>query len=84
MNFNFLSDLDLKVHKAYYALGEKWQNGQKILMLTRNTYFLDESLNLKKILVKTRVKGHVQAVLSELNKIAVQNQELFCLTVFAR
>jgi len=63
LNFTLLSDPDAKVCKEYGAWGVKC--GREGII--RSTFVIGEDGTVLKVYPKVKVKGHIEAVLAELN-----------------
>jgi peroxiredoxin Q/BCP len=61
LNFVLLSDIDLKVHKAYQVLEET--------KTIRSTFLIDKTGKINKIWTKVKVPNHVEAVIASLKAL---------------
>ena len=59
LNFPLLSDLDLEVHNAYGAYGEKNLYGKLVTGVLRSTFVLDETGTIELALYNVKATGHV-------------------------
>lgn len=66
LNFILLSDPEHKLAEKFGAWGEKSMYGKKYMGITRSTFILDESGEIKKAWPKVNVKGHVDEVLESI------------------
>lgn len=67
--FMLLVDADHKVMKAYGAWGMKKNYGKEYEGVIRSTFILDGKGNIAKSWRNIRVKGHVDKVLAEVQKL---------------
>jgi peroxiredoxin Q/BCP len=67
--FELLSDPENVTAKAYEAYGEKNMYGKKVMGTIRTTVLIDGKGVIRKIWSPVKVKGHVDAVLAELNAL---------------
>ncbi|MBC7794635.1 MAG: peroxiredoxin [Clostridia bacterium] len=67
--FELLSDPDNATAKAYEAYGEKSMYGKKVMGTIRTTVLIDAKSVIRKVWSGVKVKGHVEAVLDELNAL---------------
>ncbi len=70
LNFPLLSDPEGKVIEKYGAWGEKNMYGKKSMGIIRTTVLIDPEGKVRRVWPKVRVKGHVDAVLAELDELA--------------
>jgi thioredoxin-dependent peroxiredoxin len=66
LNFNLLSDPDLKVNNLYGTWKEKNNYGKKYWGTERSTFVIDKTGKIRKIFRKVRVDGHEDQVLEAL------------------
>jgi thioredoxin-dependent peroxiredoxin len=66
LTFPLLSDVDLDVHKAYGAYGEKTNYGKTILGVIRSTFVIDADGKVEKALYNVKATGHVARLVKEL------------------
>jgi peroxiredoxin Q/BCP len=66
LTFPLLSDVDLDVHKAYGAYGEKTNYGKTILGVIRSTFVIDADGKIEKVLYNVKATGHVARLVKEL------------------
>jgi peroxiredoxin Q/BCP len=66
LNFPLLSDLDLEVHNAYGAYGEKNLYGKVVTGVLRSTFVLDESGTVELALYNVKATGHVASLRKKL------------------
>jgi peroxiredoxin Q/BCP len=66
LNFPLLSDLDLEVHNAYGAYGEKNLYGKLVTGVLRSTFVLDESGTIELALYNVKATGHVASLRKKL------------------
>jgi peroxiredoxin Q/BCP len=66
LTFPLLSDVDLDVHKAYGAYGEKTNYGKTILGVIRSTFVIDADGKIEKSLYNVKATGHVARLVKEL------------------
>ena len=64
--FLLLSDEEKVVCQLYDVIKEKTMFGKKVLGIERSTFIIDENGILIKEFRKVKVKGHIDAVLSEI------------------
>ena len=64
--FLLLSDEEKVVCQLYDVIKEKTMFGKKVLGIERSTFLIDENGILIKEFRKVKVKGHIDAVLSEI------------------
>ena len=69
LNFILLSDPEHKVMEKFEAYGEKLMYGKKVTGVIRSTFIIDKDGIIKKVWHNVRVNGHVDNVLSELEKL---------------
>lgn len=70
LNFILLSDPEHKVLEKFGAWGEKMTMGRPFLGIVRSTFLIDKDGILKKSWLKVNVKGHVDDVIIELEKLS--------------
>lgn len=63
LNFILLSDIEHKLAEQLSVWGEKSMYGKKYMGITRSTFYLDKSGEIKKEWRKVKVNGHVDEVL---------------------
>ncbi|CAN5382523.1 thioredoxin-dependent thiol peroxidase [soil metagenome] len=63
--FSLLSDLDLKIIKAYDAWGEKMLYGRKYMGILRKTFIINKKGMIEEIIEKVESKNHTQQILGE-------------------
>jgi peroxiredoxin Q/BCP len=66
LNFPLLSDVDLTVHKAYAAYGEKSLYGKTVTGVLRSTFVLDENGVITLALYNVKATGHVASLRKKL------------------
>ena len=66
LNFNLLSDEDLKVHKLYDTWKQKTLYGKKYMGTERTTFVIGASGEIKRIFRKVNPQGHEDEVLAAL------------------
>ncbi|GAA4563574.1 thioredoxin-dependent thiol peroxidase [Planotetraspora kaengkrachanensis] len=66
LTFPLLSDVDLDVHKAYDAYGEKTNYGKTIMGVIRSTFVIDADGKIEKALYNVKATGHVARLVKEL------------------
>ena len=66
LNFPLLSDLDLAVHNAYGAYGEKNLYGKLVTGVLRSTFVLDETGTIELALYNVKATGHVASLRKKL------------------
>ena len=66
LNFPLLSDLDLAVHNAYGAYGEKNLYGKIVTGVLRSTFVLDETGTVELALYNVKATGHVASLRKKL------------------
>jgi peroxiredoxin Q/BCP len=66
LNFPLLSDLDLEVHNAYGAYGEKNLYGKLVTGVLRSTFVLDEAGTIELALYNVKATGHVASLRKKL------------------
>ncbi|MEF2977800.1 thioredoxin-dependent thiol peroxidase [Subtercola sp. YIM 133946] len=66
LNFPLLSDLDLAVHKAYGAYGEKSLYGKTVTGVLRSTFVVDEEGAVTLALYNVKATGHVASLRKKL------------------
>jgi peroxiredoxin Q/BCP len=66
LNFPLLSDLDLAVHHAYSAYGEKSLYGKTVTGVLRSTFVIDESGTITLPLYNVKATGHVASLRKKL------------------
>ncbi len=69
LNFTLLSDPELKVIKAYGALGERKMFGKTFHGTLRNTYIIDPSGQIIKEYKNVSPSTHVSELLADLKKL---------------
>lgn len=67
--FLLLSDPDSEVCKLYGVWQLKKNYGKEYMGIERSTFLIDKDQNIVKEWRKVRVKGHVEEVMSELEKL---------------
>jgi thioredoxin-dependent peroxiredoxin len=68
LNFDLLSDSDLKTIEAYSARRMKKFLGRSFLGIIRSTFLIGPEGKLERIWDNVKVKGHVAEVLAEASK----------------
>jgi peroxiredoxin Q/BCP len=66
LNFPLLSDLELDVHNAYAAYGEKNLYGKKVTGVLRSTFVINEDGTIKLALYNVKATGHVASLRKKL------------------
>ncbi|GII58940.1 peroxiredoxin [Planotetraspora thailandica] len=66
LTFPLLSDVDLDVHKAYGAYGEKTNYGKTVMGVIRSTFVIDGDGKIEKALYNVKATGHVARLVKEL------------------
>jgi len=66
LNFPLLSDLDLAVHNAYGAYGEKNLYGKTVTGVLRSTFVIDEAGIVELALYNVKATGHVASLRKKL------------------
>jgi peroxiredoxin Q/BCP len=66
LNFPLLSDLDLSVHNAYGAYGEKNLYGKTVTGVLRSTFVIDEAGMIELALYNVKATGHVASLRKKL------------------
>ena len=66
LNFPLLSDLDLAVHNAYGAYGEKSLYGKIVTGVLRSTFVIDEAGIISLALYNVKATGHVASLRKKL------------------
>jgi peroxiredoxin Q/BCP len=66
LNFPLLSDLDLAVHNAYGAYGEKNLYGKTVTGVLRSTFVIDEAGKIELALYNVKATGHVASLRKKL------------------
>ena len=66
LNFPLLSDLDLAVHNAFGAYGEKNLYGKLVTGVLRSTFVLDETGTIELALYNVKATGHVASLRKKL------------------
>jgi peroxiredoxin Q/BCP len=66
LNFPLLSDLDLAVHHAYGAYGEKSLYGKKVTGVLRSTFVIDGNGTIVLPLYNVKATGHVASLRKKL------------------
>ena len=69
LNFTLLSDTEHTLAEKFGAWQEKAMYGKKYMGINRSTFLIDKNSVLKKIWTDVKVKGHVDEVLSEIEKL---------------
>ena len=69
LNFILLSDPEHKLLEQFEAWGEKKMYGKLFMGIIRSTFIIDKEGTVKKIWKNVKVKGHVEEILTELEKI---------------
>ena len=72
LSFPLLSDPDGKMLEAYGAWGEKSMYGKKSMGIIRSTVLIDSEGKVAFHWPKVTVKGHVEAVVAEVKKLAAE------------
>jgi peroxiredoxin Q/BCP len=67
LDFPLLSDVDLTVHHAYGAFGEKSMYGKTVMGVIRSTFVVDEGGVLEHALYNVKATGHVEMLRKKLN-----------------
>lgn len=67
--FRLVSDADKEMLTAYGVWAEKKNYGRTYMGIVRSTYIIGPDGRVAAAYTKVRVRGHVQAVLDELNKL---------------
>lgn len=70
ITFPLLSDVDLAVHKAYGAWGEKSNYGKTYTGTLRSTFVIDETGEITMALYNVKATGHVQMLRRKLGLAA--------------
>lgn len=70
LDFSLLSDVDLAVHHAYGAFGEKSMYGKTVMGVIRSTFVVDENGVLEHALYNVKATGHVEMLRKKLNLAA--------------
>ncbi|PIE42446.1 MAG: peroxiredoxin [Gammaproteobacteria bacterium] len=65
-NFPLIADEDKRICELFGVYQLKKFMGKEFMGIVRSTFLIDETGKLQQVWRKVRVKGHVQAVLSEL------------------
>lgn len=68
INFDLLADEDTAICQEYGVLKEKSMFGKKYMGIDRSTFLIDKLGKIVKIWRSVKVKGHVDEVLSEVEK----------------
>jgi peroxiredoxin Q/BCP len=66
LNFPLLSDLDLEVHNAYAAYGEKSLYGKTVTGVLRSTFVINEDGTIELPLYNVKATGHVASLRKKL------------------
>ena len=66
LNFPLLSDLELDVHNAYAAYGEKNLYGKKVTGVLRSTFVINEDGTIQLALYNVKATGHVASLRKKL------------------
>ena len=69
LNFILLSDPEHKLMEKFGAWGEKKLYGKTSLGVIRSTFIIGKDTTLKSVWKKVSVKGHVDKVMDELEKL---------------
>lgn len=69
LNFTLLSDTEKTLAEKFGIWQEKSMYGRKYMGINRSTFLIDQHGVLRKIWTDVKVKGHVDEVLSELEKL---------------
>lgn len=69
LNFILLSDPDHKLLEEFEAWGEKKMYGKLFMGIIRSTFIIDKEKIIRKTWKNVKVKGHVDEILQELEKI---------------
>ncbi|MDH2430032.1 thioredoxin-dependent thiol peroxidase [Sphaerisporangium sp. TRM90804] len=67
LTFPLLSDVDLAVHKAYGAYGEKTMYGRTTVGVLRSTFVIDADGKIEKAQYNVKATGHVARLRRELD-----------------
>jgi len=67
LDFPLLSDVDLTVHHAYGAFGEKSMYGKTVMGVIRSTFVVDGDGVLEHALYNVKATGHVEMLRKKLN-----------------
>jgi peroxiredoxin Q/BCP len=70
LNFILGSDPEHKILEDFNAWGEKSMYGKKYFGVIRSTFLIGKDLKIKKSWTKVKVKGHVDEILSEIDKLS--------------
>ena len=71
LNFTLVSDVDKKVCEKYDVWKEKSMYGRKYMGVVRSTYLINPKGKIVAVWEKVKVKGHVDAVIAELEEQGV-------------
>jgi thioredoxin-dependent peroxiredoxin len=69
LDFDLVSDPKAEVIEKYGAWGEKNMYGKKSMGIVRTTVLIDPEGKVRKVWPKVKVKGHVDAVIAEIEKL---------------
>jgi len=69
LNFPLLSDETGEICEKYGVWQEKTFMGRKTMGIVRTTFLLDSKLKVLKVYEKVKVDGHVDAILSDIEKL---------------
>jgi len=69
LNFPLLSDVEHRLGEKFGAWGEKSMYGKKYMGTIRSTFLINKNGVLEKIWTNVKVKGHVDEILIELEKL---------------
>jgi len=70
LDFPLLSDVDLTVHHAYGAFGEKSMYGKTVMGVIRSTFVVDENGVLEHALYNVKATGHAEMLRKKLKLAA--------------
>lgn len=68
LNFKLVADGDKEIGKLFDIIGEKSMFGKKYQGVIRTTYIIDPNGEILKVYDKVKVTGHVDKVVSDLQK----------------
>ena len=69
LNFPLLSDGDERLCRAFDVIQEKNMYGRKTMGVERSTFIIDPAGVVRAVWRKVKVKGHVDAVMAELQRL---------------
>jgi len=69
LNFNLITDKEKKICELYDIMGEKSMYGKKYMGVIRTTYIIDPKGKISHVFSPVQVKGHVNEVMTILNKL---------------